>query len=310
MTVILIFTTFEKVHIMKIESKTVFPSRSSLFCGLLALAGAMSLVQQADAETWSDTSLSWRYGTKFAEPFVNQPDGSHLDIAKNIVAFTHVGGYSYGTNFFNVDILMSDRKNPSNGVAGNAGATEAYVVYRNTVNFSKVFKQSFAFGPIRDVGVTGGFDLNTKNDYYGSKKRMLVLGPTLMFDVPGFVNLSALALDESNSPNGLSERYTYKLHPAVELDWGIPIMNLPLSFEGYALWIASKGKNEYGGATSPEFHVDAKLMYDLGSTIGLTPKTLKVGAEYEYWHNKFGNPTWNDTGATASTPMIRAEYHF
>lgn len=293
-----------------IQSKIAVSRRSAVISGLL-LAGSMAMIQSASAETWSDTSLSWRYGTAFAEPYDNKSDGSHQDVAKNIIALTHVGGYSYGTNFFNVDLLLSNKKDPADGVAGKPGAQEAYVVYRNTVDFSKVFKSNFGFGGVvRDVGVTGGFDVNTKNDFYGSKKRMLVLGPTFMFDVPGFANLSALALYESNSPNGLAERYTYKTHPAVELDWGIPLKVLPLSFEGYALWIASKGKNEYGGGTSPEFHVDTKLMYDLGAGLGLTPKTFKVGAEYEYWHNKFGNPSWNDSGATANTFMARAEYHF
>ena len=43
--------------------------------------------------------------------------------------------------------------------------------------------------PSQDVRIT---DINTKDDAgYNSKKRMLVAGPTLMLDVPGFFNLSA-----------------------------------------------------------------------------------------------------------------------
>ncbi|MDH3210281.1 MAG: outer envelope protein, partial [Burkholderiaceae bacterium] len=49
----------------------------------------------AIAAEWSDTAISWRYGTTFAEPFINQ------DIKKNIIALTHASGYKYGTNFFN-----------------------------------------------------------------------------------------------------------------------------------------------------------------------------------------------------------------
>ena len=71
--------------------------------------------------------------------------------------------------------------------------------------------------PPRGWGVTVGFDLNTKNDAYASKKRMLVVGPTLMLDVPGFLNLSLLALEESNAPQGVS-RYTYETHAAFEAD--------------------------------------------------------------------------------------------
>lgn len=281
--------------------------RQALVCGVLVAAASATV---ANAETWSDTYLSYRYGTAFAEPYDNNADGSHKDISKNIFSLTHVGGYTYGTHFFNVDYLLSDKKDPADGVAGKSGAQEAYAVYRNTLDFGKVFNKDLSYGPVRSVGVTGGFDLNTKNDGYGSKKRMAVVGPTLMFNTPGFVNLTALALFESNSPNPINERYTYKTHPAVELDWGVPIGSLPLSFGGYAMWIASKGNNEFHGKTSPETHVDAKLMYDVGSVMHLGKNTLQVGGEYEYWHNKFGNPSADDSGATAKTPMVRVEYHF
>ena len=35
---------------------------------------------------------------------------------------------------------------------------------------------------------------------YNSKKRMLVAGPTLMFDVPGMLNVGLNGLWESNAP--------------------------------------------------------------------------------------------------------------
>ncbi len=67
----------------------------------------------AKAADWSDTAISVRYGTAFAEPYNNNADGSRKDIKKAIVALTHVSGYKYGTNFLNVDLLMSNAKDPS-----------------------------------------------------------------------------------------------------------------------------------------------------------------------------------------------------
>jgi hypothetical protein len=165
---------------------------------------------------------------------------------------------------------------------------------------------------MRGLGLTSGIDLNAKNDGYASKKRMFVIGPTVMMDVPGFLNISGLFLFESNAPNGVS-RYHYKNHGALEVDWGIPVGSLPLAFEGYALYIGSKGKNEFGGSTAPETHIDMALMWDAGATMGSLKKTFLVGLEYEYWRNKFGNPTESPgagPGATARTPMIRFAYHF
>ena len=180
-------------------------------------------------------------------------------------------------------------------------------------DLSKVTGNKMAFGPVRGVGLTAGFDANAKTDAgYNSKKRMLVVGPTFMMDVPGFLNLSLLLLQESNAPyNTFSKvstpRYTYKTHPMLGAAWGIPLGN-GFAFEGFANFIASKGKNEFGGATAAETNIDGQVMYDLSGG----KNTAKVGFEYQYWKNKFGNDASGPAGkgAFAKTPMIRAEYHF
>jgi nucleoside-specific outer membrane channel protein Tsx len=144
----------------------------------------------AAAADWSDTSVSWRAGSDFREPF--NPN----DIRKNIFALTHASGYKYGSNFFNVDLLNSDSKDPGS-LTQSGGAHEAYVLYRHTLDIGKLRGADIKFGPVRGVGATFGFDWNSKNDVgYNSRKRMLVAGPTLMWDVPGFFNTSLLVLHE------------------------------------------------------------------------------------------------------------------
>lgn len=283
-----------------------FPSPATFRLSILALAGGLGL--SAQAADWSDTSIGYRYGTQFAEPFNTE------DIGKNIFNLNHVSGYKYGTNFFNADMLLSDSKDPSSATSTD-GAHEVYVVYRHTLDLEKTLGSSFKYGPIRGVGLTAGFDYNTKTDAgYNSKKRMLVAGPTLMMDVPGFLNISLLGLKESNAPyntfSGVSTpRYDYKFHWMLTAAWGIPFdIGIPLSFEGFANLIASKGKNEFGGDTAAETNIDMQVMYDLSGG----KKTFKLGLEYQYWKNKFGNDSGGPAGkgAFAKTPMIRAEYHF
>jgi nucleoside-specific outer membrane channel protein Tsx len=276
------------------------------FVAAILAAGACA----AHAADWSDTSLSYRYGTKFAEPFNNQ------DITKNIVNLSSASGYKYGKNFFSVDFLLSSEADPS-AAGANSGAHEAYAVYRHTLDLGKVSGANLAFGPVRGVGATVGFDFNSKTDAgYNSKKRMLVAGPTLMFDVPGFLDVSVLALDESNAPystfSGVSTpRYHYKTHAMLTAAWGIPFnIGVPLSFEGFANYIGAKGKDEFGGDTAVETNIDMQIMYDLSAAVGAAKNTFKVGLEYQYWKNKFGNSDHNNPGATAKTPMVRAEYHF
>jgi hypothetical protein len=99
----------------------------------------------------------------------------------------------------------------------------------------------------------------------------------------------------------------------LELDWGGIAVGTPaLVFKGYAQWIAPKGKNEFGGPTATETHIDAELMYDVGSVAGAGKGTFLLGFEYELWRNKFGNAYSGPAGpgAFAHTPQIRAEYHF
>ena len=284
------------------------PIKSSVaVAAVLLVSSALSR-----AAEWSDTALSWRVGNAFAEPFNPQ------DIGKNIFALTHASGYKYGSNYFNVDLLQSDSSDPGS-LNQRSGAQEAYVLYRHTLDIGKLRGTDLSFGPVTGVGATAGFDWNTKNDVgYNSRKRMLVAGPTVMWDVPGFLNTSVLLLHESNAPSGafapisnVEGRYTYDLHPMLNAAWGIPLGN-GFRFEGYINFIAAKGVDEVGNPTGAETNLDMMLMYDVGAALGTPKDKFRIGLEYQYWNNKFGNTyaTTGGRGKRASTPMLRAEVHF
>ncbi len=268
----------------------------------IALAALSLFAIGAQAADWSDTSLSYRFGNKYAEPYNTK------DVSKNILNLSHVSGYKYGTNFVSVDMLNSG--------ATDGNAQEAYVVYRHTLDLGKVTGKDLSYGPVKGLGLTAGFDWNTKNDAgYGSRKRMLVVGPTAFINVPaGFLNVGLHLLNESNqsyipTTPPRHARYTYDVHPMLTASWGIPVGATGWSFEGYANWIAAKGKDENGDGTVAEFHTDLRAMYDLSGVTKLPKNTLKAGVGYEYWRNKFGNKG-TIAGTTAKTPMVRVEYHF
>ena len=147
---------------------------------------------------------------------------------------------------------------------------------------------------------------------------MLVFGPTLMWDVPGFFDTSLVLLKESNAPSGafppisnVKNRYHYKIHPMLTMSWGIPLSDT-LSFEGYANLIANKGINEVGQQTGVETNIDMQVMWDISSMLNSKPKSFRIGLEYQYWNNKFGNTAaiTGNKGYLAKSPMIRAQYHF
>lgn len=282
---------------------------------IISLAAAAAIVLAAGAShaaDWSDTAISWRHGEAFREPFIAN------NIRKDIVALTHSSGYQYGSNYFNVDLLQSDHNDPAS-LTQKSGAQEAYVVYRNTTDIGKVLGRELAYGDVKGIGATIGFDWNTKNDVaYNSRKRMLVFGPTLMWDVPGYLNTSIMLVRESNAPSGafapISEvrgRYSYATHPMFSASWGVPVAP-GWSFEGYLDFIAAKGRDEVGNSTGAETHLDMDIMYDVGRHFHQPKNRFRVGFEYEFWNNKFGNTerTTGNRGQRASTPMVRAEYHF
>jgi hypothetical protein len=285
-----------------------------------ALAALTMLATAAQAADWSDTAISWRYGQRFREPY------NPADIKKNIVALTHSSGYKYGTNFFNVDLLESDRNDPAS-LTQDEGAQEAYVVYRHTLDIGALRGAPIRYGSVKGLGLVLGFDWNTKNDVgYNSRKRMLVVGPSLMWDVPGFLNTGIMLTRESNAPSGaftpisdVRGRYTYDNHAMFAATWGIPLSANwaggwadGWAFEGYLNYIAAKGRDEVGNPTGAETNLDMQLMYDIGARFGQPKNKFRVGVEYQFWNNKFGNTaaTTGNRGQRASTPMVRAEYHF
>jgi len=287
--------------------KTLATTIGTLFAGL-------SLGTCAQAATWSDTYLGYKFGSSFSEPF--NPN----DIKKNVITFGHASGYKYGSNFVNIDYLMSDKTDPAFAGA-NHGAREVYAIYRHTLDVGALTGAPIKFGPVKGLGVTAGFDVNTKTDKgYNSKKQMLVAGPTLFIDVPaGFLSVSLLQLWESNAPSGYSEatkeyftkpRMNYDPHPMLSAAWGVPVANL--WFKGVANFIASKGKSEFNAPTKPETFIDVSLMYDMAPVLGTAKSAAQVGVGYNYWRNKFGNDASGPagSGATATTPNLKFEYHF
>lgn len=252
------------------------------------------------ASEWSETFLGYRYGTSYREPAHSE------NISKNIVTVQHSSGYKYGTNFFNLDILLSDSNDPAAG--GGGGATEAYFVYRHNLSLSAATGKTLKLGPIRDIGITAGFDLNTKNDAFGPRKCKLAIGPTLSFDVPGFLNISLLYQTESNRNGIVGTNVHFDDTYDVNLAWGIPFsFGLPAKFKGFADYIGPKGRDGFGADTKAETLIETALMFDVGSVVG-TEGVFSTGIGYQYWHNKFGNAP--GVGTQASVPQLEMEVHF
>lgn len=258
------------------------------------------LTTAASAADWSDNYVGYRYGEKFREPCCGT-----TDIQKDIFSFTHVSGYKYGINFFTADFLLSDSNDPAAG--GGGGAQEVYAVYRHQLLLSPVTGNTLSFGPVKEIALTAGFDLNSKNDAFAPRVRKFVIGPTIKFDVPGFFDVSLLYRTERNHNGIVGKSVRFDDTYGVSLAWGIPIKAINAKFDGFLDYVGPKGKDGFGFETKAETLARVYLMFDVGK-LASKPGTFYAGVGYEYWNNKFGgNP--RNLGKT-SAPMLALEAHF
>jgi len=258
----------------------------------------------APPANWNDTSIGGRYSSDFYFP------GSAEKVAQKIAFLNSVGGFKYGSYMFNVDFLKSDMNNPE--ANGSSGAQEVYSVGHVEWSFGKMLGHPVAFGPVRDVGFTTGYELSSKNDAFLSRARMLTLGPTLEFAVPrGFWNLT-LGMRTENNHNGITHadvRYDSAWH--IESAWMTPfnVGPVPMTFKGFAAITGPKGKDGFHVDTKTEVLTRMSALFDVGSAWG-SPRTVYIGPGYEYWHNMFGTPSSEAAGTKRSAAVLVGEVHF
>lgn len=279
--------------------------RNKIYSQSLLLLLALITCSAARAADWSDFYLGYRFSNQYHDPNMKQ------NIRKDI--FTLAGGAShlYGSHIFNLDILKSDHTEPA--ANSDRGATDLYFVYRNQLEYGKVFGQPLAFGPVRDMGLSFGFDAETMNTVVAPEKRAFVIGPTLKFDVPGTLDLSLQYYKEKNhnALGTISQDRSFDPTYQINTVWSLPFAagHLPFIFKGNATYRLSKGDDYNGRPTAAETMLQTSVMADIGSAVGAGKNTLLLGIGFEYGRNKFGNqPSVPGTKTEAVT--LQAEYHF
>lgn len=262
----------------------------------------------AEEKYFSDNSISYRYGVAFKEPSVARGN----DIIKNILNFKHINTDKFGSNFLNIDLLLSHDNDKAKNSA--EGAKEIYLIYRRDWSMHKITGADFSkLGIINDISLHMGGDINTKNTAFEPRKKLIVIGPQLHFAVPvGYFNMAFDYSKEWNH-NGIVNR-NVTFDPAFELEatWGIPfkIKETSWKFSGFFTYVAPKGRDGFGRQTKAEILTRPEIMLDVGELIGKKKNFLEMGLGYEYWLNKFGNDHERVRGSFAKTPMIIARMHF
>ena len=289
---------------------------------LAALAIVALASVPAKAANWSDIYLGWQYSTQFRDP------GIATNETKNRLELSGVAGWDYGTNFFDVNMLAAGKSDPANDTygqpqAGVPGDTEVYVVYRSSFDLGKILKTNMAFGPVREVDFTVGFDFDSVDNQFASNKKFMVAGPQFGLDIKkGFWDIGIGACRELNYNGVVQKEVDFKTSYIVWTAWKKEFnVGIPMIFKGWANFLGAKGKDGFGADTKPETLGDFYLMFDASSLIGRKPGAFLIGPGYEYWDNKFGGKDvtfaaakamggpWN-ANSQVNAFMISAEFHF
>jgi hypothetical protein len=259
-------------------------------------------------------------------------------VSKNVVSLTHFDEWRYGTNFVNIDFLLSDSRDPqypwggpgfllpADGSGIGSGALEVFGTYRGTLSFNKLTgTETFHVGPLRDLSLYVGGDANTKNTAFDPRQRDIVAGLQLAFDVPGFFNVAAAFYKEWNhnglvpllgNPPGTSEYVSFKGTATIEMQYMQPLAftGLPLRVSGFSLLILPKGTDGFGVQTLAEFETDNRLTLDFGKLVAERPNLFDAFVGYRLWVNKFGNTPYPANaaplpGTTESTFYVGVAWH-
>ncbi|MCJ2059617.1 hypothetical protein MKL09_24135 [Methylobacterium sp. J-048] len=293
--------------------------------------------------SFSDTVVSYRFQGPAAEPglYVIRPNGTAnggyapREVPKNVVNLFHANSWAYGTNLIWLDILRSGSQDPAGDKRifdKGVGATEVYLIYRGVLSPNKVFDtNAFAIpGLVKDIGLSFGADINTKDTTFDSEKRAGTFGLSFAFDVPaGFVNLKVQGYKEF-SRNGFAgtkiqpglqpgfdysdfRSVEYKMTPEFELTYTIPLpfTGLPLSLAGFNTIILPKGR--YGftndNDTQLEFVSQTNLVLDIGQLVDNAPNRVEAFVGFQYWHNKFGADPRRTINTEEKALIAGVSYH-
>ena len=262
----------------------------------------------AESPFWIVNDNSWSYAWAFhaTDPFVGATN-------KQILSFTHFDVWRYGTNFFNIDGLKSDLRDPATPCgfgapglanAGCEGATEIYGFFRSTLGWKQLWGFQ-GYGWLSNISFKVGGDYNTENNAASPAKRDVVAGLQFDFDLPFGIHLavSPLAYFEKNHNAFITTptsgvRYfetTYRVESLLSVPLGPK--GTPFSFTSLFAIQGPKGTGVSvtvppSFETKTEVFTQQKISFDVGSVTFNKPNMCSSGSPIP-------------TGITSSASIIR-----
>ena len=286
-------------------------------------------------------TYAYVYHATDAGYFSPKPGGGYNgNTDMNVVAFTHFDVWQYGTNFFTILASKAGHNDPAApctnagvitsgfGPGGTvaadcAGATDFYGILRSTFGFNQIFDtKAFTVGPLHNVSLEVGADVDSQNSYFASAARKEFIGLQFAFDLPygGYFNVAPLYKMEQGH-NGFTQCNSVYAAPfpacnidgntnfqntwALELNYAMDLGFLPESAQFFMI----SGRFGFYGPKGPmqgiagleltktEMNFEPiRLTFDAGKALWGKRYSHEIDywVAYRYWKNQYGD---NDQSA-------------
>ena len=276
-----------------------------------AAATAHAPAQGAHAAPPNSDVLAYWYGSNYKTPFVLLPNSSQgANIPRNALEYTHVGFWSMGSNFADITLSKSNMAEPASG--GGSGAVEAYFILRSNFGLNELtHSRTFHKGPLRDVALEVGTNLETKNSAFSPAEKTIYAGPNFQFAVPrGYFNVGLHLRKEWNHEAILGKADDYSPDLNIEPTWMLPftVGKVHMAYSGFAEYNSPKGKDSFGSETVQEFLIRNYVSVDLGALLMHKPQVIDLNGGFWYWNNEYGK-AGADPGAKQMTPIFGISLH-
>jgi nucleoside-specific outer membrane channel protein Tsx len=246
---------------------------------VLSLAILMFGAGQLYATDWSITEVQHQFGRLQTPSFAGTgKSGTHS------ITLQHASGWSYGENFFFVDLTNSSN--------ANFNDADMYSEWYPAISLGKLFSRNAATGPFRDFSVLAGLN-------FAATPRVIKVLPgiRLSLNLPkfAFANLDVMAyLDFSEGVErggAPSEDNAF----IVDFNWALPfkISSGEFSIEGHIEYVGARN-NEFGEQVKWHLLGQPQFRFDLGRAAGGSAGRIFVGTEIQFWINKLGDPDTNE----------------
>lgn len=205
---------------------------------------------------------------------------------------------------------FASKAEPASG--GGRGATEAYVTLRSNIGLNQsTGTRAFQKGPISNIAIETGANLETKNSSFAPSERTIYFGPNLQIAVPrGYFNVGVHMRKEWNHEGVLGKSEDYDPDLNIEPTWMLPftIGKVHVAYTGFADYNIQKGKDSFGSKTVGEFLLRNVVTLDVGALLFGRARLVNLDGGFWYWRNEYGKPS-SDLGAEQMTPIFGLAFH-